>query len=147
MVIEHSGQQIICCTDSVEVACEMEVDILHGDNLRISATGGTTLDAEYRTQRRLSQCYHGILADTTHTVSKADGRGGLTLAGSGGGDSSNQDQFSVPAALFEGGEIDLGFVVTVLLKILFGNACSLGNLGDMLHLDRLCNFNIGHHSG
>ena len=55
MIVKHGGEQIVCRTYGMKVACEMQVYILHRDDLRISAACGTALDAENGTERRLTQ--------------------------------------------------------------------------------------------
>ncbi len=46
MVIQHCGQKVVGGSDGVKISCEVEVDILHRHNLRISAARRTTFNAE-----------------------------------------------------------------------------------------------------
>ncbi len=64
MIVEHCRQQIIRRADRVEVAREMQVDILHGHDLRVSAACRASLNAEHGTQRRLAQRHDDLFADT-----------------------------------------------------------------------------------
>ena len=48
VVVQHGGQQVVGRADGVEVAGEVEVDVLHGHYLGIAAAGGAALDAEHR---------------------------------------------------------------------------------------------------
>ena len=50
MVVDYSAEQVVCGSNRVHIAGEVQVDILHGHNLRIPAAGRTALDAEYRAQ-------------------------------------------------------------------------------------------------
>ena len=56
----------------MEVAGEVEVDILHRDDLRIAAAGRAALDAEDRAEGRLTQSDKDVLAELAHTVGQAD---------------------------------------------------------------------------
>ena len=50
MVVEHCGKEVVCCADCMEISGEMEIDVLHGNDLSISAAGGTAFYAENGTQ-------------------------------------------------------------------------------------------------
>ena len=50
VVVQHGGQQVIGGTDGMEVTGEMEVDVLHGNDLGITAAGRAAFDTEDRTQ-------------------------------------------------------------------------------------------------
>ncbi len=54
VVVDHGGKQIVRCTNGVEVAGEVQIDVLHGNHLGVSAASGTALNAEYRAERRLT---------------------------------------------------------------------------------------------
>jgi hypothetical protein len=84
--VEGSGEKVVRRRNSVNVSSEMEVELQrgyqsvsqmldslrrierattylgHGDNLRVSSTGGSTLDAEGRALRRLPDAGKGGLA-------------------------------------------------------------------------------------
>ena len=145
MVVEHGSQQVVGSTDGVEVAGEVEVDVLHGDNLSVAAAGSAALDAKDGTQGRLTQGDHGLLADLAQAVDQAHRRGGLTLTSGGGGDGGHEDELAVGLVanlLHEVDVVDLGHVVAVLLKILLIDTGGLGDLGDLLHLCSLCDLDI-----
>jgi hypothetical protein len=46
--VERSGEQVVRRRDRVEVAVEVEVDLLHRNDLRVAAAGSAALDAEHR---------------------------------------------------------------------------------------------------
>ena len=50
VVIQHCGKQVICRTDCVKIARKVKVDILHRNDLCISAARGAALDAENGTK-------------------------------------------------------------------------------------------------
>ena len=86
VVVQQSGQQVVGRADGVEIAGEVKIDVLHGDDLGIAAAGGSALDAEHRPQGRLPQGGYGVFADFAQAVRQAHGGGGLAFAGGGGGD-------------------------------------------------------------
>ncbi len=46
--VYESGQQVIGSPNSVHVPSKMKIEILHGDNLGVAATGRAALNAENR---------------------------------------------------------------------------------------------------
>ena len=143
MVIQHRRQQVVRRADGVEIAGEMQVDILHRDDLGIAAACCTALDAEDRPQGRLPQRDHDVFAQLLHAVGQADGRRRLALPGGGRVDGRDQDQLAVGALdLLEQVIIDLGLVLAVLLQILLIHPCRLRDLGDGQHFRLLRDFNI-----
>ena len=55
VVVEHGRQEVVGQLDGVEIAGEMEVDVLHGHDLGVAAAGRPALHAEARAQRGLAQ--------------------------------------------------------------------------------------------
>ncbi len=144
VVVQHRGQQIVRRADGVEVAGEVEVDVLHGHHLGVSAAGGTALDAEDGAERRLAQSDGNVLADTSEPVGKADGRGSLTLARRGGRDSGDKDQLAVGSVgLLQERGVDLGLPAAVLLQIFFVHMGPLRDFADGPHLAFLRDLNVG----
>ena len=144
MVVQHCGQQVVCRADGVEVAGKVQVNVLHGHHLGVSAAGSPALDAEHRAQRGLAQGGDGVFADLPQAVGQAHGGGGLALARRGGGDGGDKDQLSVGLIrhVTQKGVVDLGLVVAVGLPVFFVHAGRFGDLADSLHLTALGNFNI-----
>src|SRR5699024_8881678 len=60
VVVQHRRGQVVRQRDRVEVAREVEVDVLHGDDLRVPAAGGTALHPEDGPQTGLAQRQHGL---------------------------------------------------------------------------------------
>jgi hypothetical protein len=83
VIVDQCSQQIVRGADRVEVAGEVQIDIGHRDDLRITAAGRTALHSETRTQARLAQADRGVPADEVHCVAETYGRGRLALAGGG----------------------------------------------------------------
>ena len=81
VVVDQRRQQIVRRGDGVEVAGEVQIDVLHRHHLGVAAAGGAALHAEAGPERRLAQAQHRLLADVVERVGEADRRGGLALAG------------------------------------------------------------------
>ena len=146
MVIEHSGQQVVGSADSVEVAGKVQVDVLHGDDLGPTATGGTALDAKDRAERRLAQGHGALDTATTQAVGQTNGRGGLTLARRRGVDGGHEDKLGLVISwLVEQGIVDLCLVKAVRNQMLNVDAGVLGHLGNRQRRNRTCDFDVSRH--
>ena len=132
VVVQQGGQQVVGRADGVEIAGEVKVDVLHGDDLGIAAAGGSALDAEHRPQGRLPQGGYGVFADFAQAVRQAHGGGGLAFAGGGGGDGGDEDELAVgPVGLLpQQAVVDLGLAAAILLHILGVDAAGGGNVAD-----------------
>ena len=119
VIVDQRRQQIVRRGDGVEVAGEMQVDVFHRHDLGIAAAGGAALHAEGRTERRLAQAEHRLLADVIERVGQADRRRGLALARRRRGDRGHQDQLAVRLALERLDVIHryLGLVVAIGLEV------------------------------
>ena len=95
VIVDQRRQKIVRRGDGVEIAGEMEVDVLHRDHLRIAATGRAALHAEGRSERRLAQAEHRLLADEVERVGEADRRGRLAFARRRRRNRGDQDQLAV----------------------------------------------------
>ena len=144
MVVEHRGKQVVRRTYRVKVAGKVEIDVLHGNHLRISAAGGSALDSKNRAEARLAQGDRDILAYPAQSVCEAYRRRGLALARGRGGYGGDENQLSVfPLRLREQGQVYLRLVVSVLLDVLFVNMGALCDNADVLGFAALRNFNVG----
>src|ERR1700724_727969 len=113
--IDHSRQQVVRCLDGVNVAGEMQVDLLHRDDLGHAAPGAATLDAEERPRRRLPQAEGDVGSNSSEPLRQADRARRLSLPRPGRGDRGDDDQTTVRPALeaFQGIEADLRLVRSV----------------------------------
>jgi hypothetical protein len=73
----------------------MEIDVLHGDYLSVTAAGSTALDTEYRSEGRLTECKNGILTNLAHSFCKTYADSCLALSGRSRIDSGNKDEFTI----------------------------------------------------
>ena len=144
MVIQHGGKEVVRSADGVEVAGEVQVDVLHGDDLCVAAACRAALDAEDRPEGRLAERDEDVLAQLAHAVSQTDGRGGLAFACGSGVDGGDEDQLAVLALDFlEDVVVNLCLVLAVLFDVLVVDACGLCDLSDRQHLGFLCDFDVG----
>ena len=81
VIVDQRREQIVGGADGMEIAGEMEVDVLHRHDLRIAAAGRAALHAEAGAKARLAHADERLLADMIERIAKADGGGGLALAG------------------------------------------------------------------
>ena len=148
VVIQHGSEQVVGSTDGMEVAGEMKVDILHGDDLGVSAAGGTALDTEDRAERGLAQRDSALDAAATQSVGQTDGRRGLALARGRWVDGSDEDELGlVVARLVEQRVIHLGLVEAIGNQVFGVHAGGLGHLLDRPRLDGVGDFDISRHGG
>ena len=78
--VEHRREQVVGGADRVDVAGEVEVEVLHRHDLGHAAAGGAALDAEHGPERRLAQAGDRPLADVAEALREPDERRRLALA-------------------------------------------------------------------
>ena len=130
----------------MQVASEVQVDVLHGHHLGVAAAGRAALYAEHGAQAGLTQAEHGLFAQGIHCIGQAHAGGGFALARGGGADGRYQNQLALLVGLLKQAMVDLGLVLAVQADFILGEAQLLGNLGDGLHLGSLGNFDVTLHS-
>ena len=144
MIVDHRGEQVVRRGDGVNIPREVQVDVLHGDDLRVAAARRAALDAKAGAQRRLAQADHGFFAHPAQPVPQAHGHGRLALARRGGIDPRHQHQLAREFILdliveFQG---NLGLVGTVRHQMFMRNAQLVRDGGDGFRIRLLGNFNI-----
>jgi hypothetical protein len=146
MVVDHRREQIVGGADGVEIAGEMEVDVLHRHDLRVAAAGSAPLHPEAGAERRLADADDGLLADGIERVAETDRGRGLAFAGCGRRDGRDEDQLAV-GALRERGDIverDLCLVMPVRQEVLGGDAELFGrNIQNGPHRGGLTDLDVG----
>ncbi|MNC93586.1 hypothetical protein D3C83_102490 [compost metagenome] len=83
VIVEHRGKQVVRRADRVKVAGEVQVDLVHRDDLRVPAARGTSLDAEHRPERGLANADHDPLPQPPERHAHADGDRALPFPGRG----------------------------------------------------------------
>jgi hypothetical protein len=120
----------------VEVAVEVEVDLLHRHHLGVPTAVAAALDPEHRTHRRLAEAEHHVLADRAESLGQRYGRGGLAFARLRRGDRGGDDQLAVGSVAqpVEDRGRDLGPVPTEGLELLREDPGGGRHVGDRTEL-------------
>ena len=113
VVVHHGSQQVVSAGDGVQVAGKMQINVLHGQHLGVTAAGGAALHAEHRAQGGLAQGQHGLLAQHGHAVGQTHRYGGLALTGRGGVDGRYQHQLGAGGLVLIGDGIHLGHITAI----------------------------------
>ena len=83
--VDHRREEVRGRADGVDVTREVEVEILHGDDLRQATACAASLDAEDRAHGRLAQAHDGAALASRKAVDEADRDCRLALAEAGVG--------------------------------------------------------------
>eukprot|EP00053_Salpingoeca_punica_P017007 m.162601 g.162601 ORF g.162601 m.162601 type:complete len:543 (-) comp17091_c0_seq1:3-1631(-) len=132
----------------MDVACEMEVELLHGDHLRVAAAGSAALDAKSRALRRLAQASNDVLAEVgAEGLHEADRGGALALAQRRRRNARHDNVLSVRAVLqaIEDAQLHLGLVAAVGLELAREDGHLCGEAGDRLWRLAAGNVNVARH--
>ena len=70
-VVEKGRRQVVGRPDRMDVAGQVEVEVLHRDHLAVAPAGGSALDPEDGPQRRLTDGDRGPLADPVQALDQA----------------------------------------------------------------------------
>ena len=119
MGLDHGREQVVGRADRVDVAREVEVQVLHRHDLGVATTGGAALDPEDRPERGLAQAEHRPATDVPEPLCERDRCHRLSLTCLGRRDRGDVDQLAVlhvPQAL-EHREIDLRLRAPVRLHL------------------------------
>ena len=95
VVVNHGRQQIVGKRDGIEVTREVQVNVLHWNDLGLTAACGAALHAKYGPQGGLAQANHRTFSNVVQRVSQTHCGGCLTLAGRCWTDRCDQNQFTV----------------------------------------------------
>ena len=130
--VERGGEQVVGGRHGVEVAVQVEVDLLHRHDLRVAAAGAAALDAEDWSHRGLAETEHRALADLPEPLGERDRGGGLALAGLRRRDGSGDDELAVGPLreALEDRKGHLGSIPPVRLQLLVGDPRLGGDLRD-----------------
>ena len=147
-VVDHGAEQIIGRGHGVNIAGEVQVDVLHGQHLGVSAAGGAAFDAEHRTEGGFAQGDDRPFPDLGHRVAEAHGRRCLALAGRRGTDGGHEHELAVRAVLqgFVYSGLHFCLIVAVQLKSILVNIQFFCDIDDLLHFCVLCDLYIRQHA-
>ena len=146
MVVEQCRNHVVRRGNGVEIAREMEVDVLHWQDLCVSASRRATLHSETRSERWFAKDRDRLLSDFVQTERQTDGDGSLTDAGLGGRDGGNEDEVVLADALLvDEVERDFGDVATVVEDFIARDAEAFGDVFDFLQRGFSGNFDVSFH--
>ena len=147
--LEHGGEQVVGRADRVDVAGEVEVQVLHGDDLRVAAARCAALDPEHGPERGLAQAERDPAADVAETLRERDGRGRLAFTRLRRRDRRDADELGVlgPAQSLEDREVDLRLVLAVQVVLVGLEPGLLGDLRDREERGLLRDFQARRHVG
>src|SRR5699024_11771629 len=146
VVVDEGGQCVVCGGEGVHVAGEVEVDVLHRDDLRVAATGCAAFDAHDWALGWFADGDDGVLPGGVQGVGQADQGGGLAFArrgGGHGGDENGAAQGLVPhVGGAQGGDVHLGLGGAVGDECLGRDCGALVDVRDGLEDVRLWVFDV-----
>ena len=131
--VDARGHEVVRRGDGVDVAGEVEVEVLHRHHLRVAAAGGAALDAEGRALRGLADAGEDALAELrAERLRETDRRGGLALAQGRGRDGGDVDVLALlaPVQPVAHVEMDLRLVAPEQLQLADLEPRLLGDLLD-----------------
>ena len=82
--VQRGREQVVRRRHGVEIAVEMEVDVLHGQDLGVAAAGAAALDAEHRAHGGFAHAQEPALPDLREALDEAYRAGGLPFSCLGG---------------------------------------------------------------
>mmetsp|Transcript_44342 Transcript_44342/g.73591 ORF Transcript_44342/g.73591 Transcript_44342/m.73591 type:complete len:668 (-) Transcript_44342:90-2093(-) len=129
--VDRGGQQVVRGRDRVDVARQVQVELLHRHHLRVPSPGGATLDAKGGALAGLPDAGEDLLAQHgAKRLAEADGGRALTLAQRRGVHARDHHIVAVTHVAQPVQEIqrNLGLVLAVKLQLLGQDATGLGNL-------------------
>ena len=129
----------------MDVAGEVEVDVLHRHHLCVAAAGCAALHAEDRAEGGFTEAEHGLFAYGVHGVGQTHAGGRLALTGRGGADGRDEDELALLRCLVDEAVVYLGLIAAIGDHVLVGKAQTGGDVGDGLHFGFLCDLNIRLH--
>ncbi len=131
----------------MEVAGEMQVDLVHRHDLGEAAAGGAALHPEAGAERGLAQAEHRLLADPAQRIGEADRGRCLAFAGRGRVDRGDEDQLSevLRAQVLDVAGGDFRLVVAIGDDVLGRDAKACRHLADGAFLRRARNLDVTSH--
>jgi hypothetical protein len=121
-VVEEGAGQVVGRADGVDVAGQVEVEVLHRDDLAVAAAGRSALDSEDGPERRLPEIDRRPPADVVEALGEPDRGRRLALAQRRRRDRGHHHVFPTRALRFETpdrfkGDLGLGWAVQLELAV------------------------------
>jgi hypothetical protein len=132
VVVQRRGEEVVGRGDRVEVAREVEIDVLHGHDLGAPAAGAAALHAERGANRRLAQRDDSPRPDARERLAETDGHGGLAVPRRRRRDRGHHHELAVGpgAPRVERGQQHLGLVATIRQPFLHREPQLVGDVSD-----------------
>ncbi len=146
--VDGSCQKVVGSRDGMQIAGEVQVEVLHRDDLAVSASGGSAFDAECGALAGLADAREDAFSKMrAHRLAEPDGGCGLAFAQWGGCDGSHQNVLAVLNILEAVKHIqaDLGLVLPVELKLIRLKAKLVGHFTDGLEFGSLGDLDVRRH--
>src|SRR5688500_19834524 len=83
MIVDHRRQQSVRARDRVKVSGEVEVDVVHRNDLGVPPAGCAALYAEDGTEAWLPHAHHGVDSETPERLRDAHRDGALPFSRGG----------------------------------------------------------------
>ena len=131
----------------MEITREVQVDVVHWNDLCTAAACGAALHTKARAERRLAQAEQGVLVQTAQRIGEADGGRGLAFTRRRRVDRRHQDELAI-LLLFQAGQVvaaDLCLVVAEGDEVLCANSQTLTDLSDRQFLRTPRNRDVAGH--
>ena len=125
----NAAAEVVGRADRVDVAGQVEVEVLHRDDLAPPAAGGAALDPEDRPEARLADAHRRLVPDPVEALRQPDGRRRLALAERRRADRGDEDVLAARPLRLEAldrGERDLGLRRAVRLDLVVAEARARG---------------------
>ena len=94
MVVNKGSQKVVCSTDGVKIASEVQIDVFHRKHLGIAAARRPAFDAEYRAERRFAQGDNSFFTDTVERIRQTNGDCCFPFSGRRRADSGYQNKLA-----------------------------------------------------
>jgi len=133
VIVDERDEGVVRGRDRVEVAREVQVDVLHRQNLRSTAACAGALHAQHRPDRRLAQRDDRSASGPGERVGKPDRHRRLALAGRRGAHSAHEHE-SAESTRRQLRDIHLRDVSAVWFERVRWNPDLLGDLLDRTQL-------------
>ena len=144
VVVDERSQQIVRGGDGVKIACEVQVDVFHGHDLRFATARCASLHTKAGSKGGLAQANDRLFADQIECITKANRCCGFTLARwcrVNGGDKNELAILAVGQRAQES-RFNFRFVMPKGNKTACRDTQFRANLCDRMFLGCACNIDI-----
>ena len=149
VVVNHRRKQVVRRGHRVQVAREMQVDLLHRQHLRAATSCRSSLDAKHRAHGRLPDHAGGRAADAVQRLRQANGGHRFPFAEGRGVDRGHEHEAALRPVqvLLNARPTDLGDVASVGLESVRGQRQLPRDGRDVLKRRFAGDFQVGGHEG